>query len=175
MWITSLDGHYSIQDDSPDGRTYLSVHAYDVDSLRAMRNRVVNYAKTNDQSVYVKSGTNEGVMWRGRFWMGTITDGRSSEYPWRMSIPRDLLLNWFVLYADDLNYTNFADEATCVWAETCDQDVYERREIALGAMESSASGLWPRRTAAKGGAEAEEVQRGPDGRPVFRVLEGGEQ
>ena len=146
MWITSLDGHYSIQDDSPDGQTYLSVYAYDLDSLHSMRRRVIDYAKTNDQSVYVKSGTNEGVMWQGRFWMGAITDGRDSEYPWRMSIPRDLLLNWFVLYTDDLDYTKFMDECSDVWEKTCDQDVYERREIALGAVYSSVDELWPRRS-----------------------------
>ena len=70
MWLTTLDGMYSIVDKAVEGPDHLCVRSRDEDSLVRMRGRIIDFAKGDDESVYVKTGPNDGVMCQGKFWTG---------------------------------------------------------------------------------------------------------
>ena len=144
MWLTTVDGFFSIVNKSPDGDDYLLVRARDEQSLIDMKERIVEFARTSDESVLVKRGQEEGLMWNGRFWLGDRRSGAGTDYEWRMSIPRELLMGYFNLAVIDLSYTNFKSVAEFRWTERHGEDVGIRRAIALGEVWERIHLLWPR-------------------------------
>jgi len=151
MWLTTQDGFYSIADKSTEGSDYVCVRSHDEGSLIQMRDRIVEFARKNDRSVYVKSGTEDGLMYRGRFWIGKrehyedVPD-RGDEYEWRMSTPRDLLMAYFNLAVDNITYVRFEDRCRQTWSETSNSDIVQRRMIALEEGAYRFDVLWPKQT-----------------------------
>ena len=151
MWLTTEDGFYSIADKSTEGSDYACVRSHDEASLIRMRDRIVEFAKTNDRSVYVKTGAEDGLMYRGRFWIGKrehyedVPD-RGDEYEWRMSTPRDLLMAYFNLAVTDLTYVSFEDRCRETWRETCNSDIVQRRMITLEEVAYRFDLLWPKQS-----------------------------
>ena len=167
MWLTTLDGMYSIVDKAVEGPDYLCVRSRDEDSLIRMRSRVVDFAKTNDNSVYVKTGVNDGLMWNGKFWTGKRLHGSGTDYEWRMAIPRELLMGYFNLAVIDLSYMNFKDRCARDWAEECEPDIAQRRVLTLTEIWSTWERLWPKRSSGHPSlGESEE-------RPVLTMIRGG--
>tara|TARA_Y100001949_G_C15790212_1_gene244647 strand:- start:39 stop:566 length:528 start_codon:yes stop_codon:yes gene_type:complete len=156
MWLTTVDGYYSISDTSNEGADYVCVCSHDEGSLIKMRDRIVDFAKENDRSVYVKTGAEDGMMYRGRFWIGkrehyeNVPD-RADHYEWRMSIPRDLLTVYNNLTVVDITYANFEARCQSEWSGTCNSDIVQRRMIALEDMSHRVDLLWPKQTLAPAG------------------------
>ncbi len=155
MWLTTVDGFFSIVNKSPDGDDYLLVRARDEQSLIDMRERIVDSARTSDQSVLVKRGQEEGIMWNGRFWVGERRSGAGTDYEWRMSIPRELLMGYFNLAVIDLSYMNFKDHAADVWGERFGESSHHRL-TALSRVWAAVAEHWPRVVKHVGGASQEE-------------------
>ena len=167
MWLTTVDGFFSVVNKSPDGDDYLLVRARDEQSLIDMRARIVDSARTSDQSVLVKRGQEEGIMWNGRFWVGERRSGAGTDYEWRMSIPRELLMGYFNLAVIDLSYMNFKDRCARDWAEECEPDIAQRRVLTLTEIWSTVERLWPKRSSGHPSlGESEE-------RPVLTMIRGG--
>ena len=166
MWLTTLDGMYSIVDKTTEGPSYVCVRARDEDSLIRMRDRVVDFAKTNENSVYVKTGPEDGLMWQGRFWMGKRVHGGGSDYEWRMSIPRELLMGYFNLTVIGLSYTNFKEQCASDWALDHESDIALRRLITLTEIWSVWERLWPKRP-----SDHPSLRKK---RPVLTMIHGGE-
>jgi hypothetical protein len=144
MWLTTMDGFFSIVNKPPEGDDHLLVHSRDEQSLIDMKERIVEFVKTSDESVLVKRGQEEGIMWNGRFWLGDRRSGAGTDFEWRMSIPRELLMAYFNLAVIDLSYTNFKSVAEFHWTERHGEDVGTRRAIALGEAWERIHLLWPR-------------------------------
>jgi hypothetical protein len=116
-----------------------------------MRDRIVEFARKSDKSVYVKTGAEDGLMFHGRFWIGRrehyedVPD-RGDHYEWRMSIPRDLLMAYFNLAVMDITYDNFENQCRNKWRETCNSDIVQRRMIALEEAAYRFDLLWPKQS-----------------------------
>ena len=151
MWLTTQDGFYSIADKSTEGSDYVCVRSHDEGSLIQMRDRIVEFARKNDKSVYVKAGAEDGLMFRGRFWIGRrehyedVPD-RGDHYEWRMSIPRDLLMAYFNLAVMDITYANFEARCQSEWGSSCNSDIAQRRMLALEDMSHRVDLLWPKQS-----------------------------
>ncbi len=162
MWLTTLDGMYSIADKAVERPDHLLVRARDEVSLINMRNRVVDFAKGARESVYVKTGPTDGVMCRGHFWTGKRLHGAGTDYEWRMEIPIDLFTNWFTLVTADLRYDNFKSECEHQWSQEfrhCNPSVVEERLHTLHRMWHIWNELWPKEYVFE--------------RPALRMVEGG--
>jgi len=155
MWLTTVDGFFSIVNKSPDGDDYLLVRTRDEQSLIDMKERIVEFARTSDESVLVKRGEEEGLMWDGRFWVGDRRSGAGTDYEWRMSIPRELLMEYFNLAVIDLSYRNFKDHAADVWGERFGESSHHRL-TALSRVWAAVAEHWPRAVKHIGGASQEE-------------------
>ena len=166
MWLTTLDGMYSIVDKAIEGPDYVVVRARDEDSLKSMRDRIVDFAKTSDDSVYVKTGPEDGIMWNGKFWIGRRIQGGGTDYEWRMAIPRELLMGYFNLALIDLTYDNFKERASVDWTDLYEDDIAKRRLITLAEVWQTVERLWPKRSS------YEAVLR--KDRPVLTMIHGGE-
>ena len=151
MWLTTVDGFFSIVNKSPDGDDYLLVRTRDEQSLIDMKERIVDLARTSDQSVLVKRGQEEGIMWNGRFWLGDRRSGAGTDYEWRMSIPRELLMGYFNIAVIDLSYRNFKDHAADVWGERFGESSHHRL-TALSRVWAAVAEHWPRAVKHIGGA-----------------------
>ena len=155
MWLTTVDGFFSIVNKSPEGDDCLLVRARDEQSLIDMKERIVDSARTSDQSVLVKRGQEEGIMWNGRFWVGERRSGAGTDYEWRMSIPRELLMGYFNLAVIDLSYMNFKDHAADVWGERFGESSHHR-VAALARVWAAVAEHWPRVVKHVGGANERE-------------------
>ena len=155
MWLTTVDGFFSIVNKSPDGDDYLLVRTRDEQSLIDMKERIVDLARTSDESVLVKRGQEEGIMWNGRFWLGDRRSGAGTDYEWRMSIPRELLMGYFNIAVIDLSYRNFKDHAADVWGERFGESSHHRL-TALSRVWAAVAEHWPRVVKHVGGASQEE-------------------
>ena len=165
MWLTTPDGMYSIVNKAAEGPDYLLVRSRDEDSLINMRDRVIDFAKTNDNSVYIKTGVHDGLMWNGKFWAGRRQHGTGSDYEWRMGIPRELLMAYFNLSVIGLSYGNFKNECAAVWAEECEPDIAQRRALTLAEVWAVWERLWPKRSSEHPSLRKE--------RPTLTMLKGG--
>ena len=144
MWLTTVDGFFSIVDKSPEGDDWLLVRARDEQSLIDMKQRMVDFVKNNDVGALVKTPSDEGIMWQGRFWMGERREGAGTDYEWRMDVPRALLMGYFNLTVDDLHYSNFKSAAEFRWTERHGEHVGTMRAIAIGEVWEQIHSLWPR-------------------------------
>ena len=163
MWVTTLDGMYSIADKAANREEDVCVRTRDEASLLRLRKRVVEFAKTNETGVYVKTGPEDGVMWHGRFWTGKRKAHAGTDYEWRMDIPRNLLSSYLSLCVEDLDYSNFKNACENKWYEVCDDASARRRMMTLTQMWVAWEGLWPR------GFNSQEQQQ----RPVLTMIHGG--
>ena len=153
MWLTTVDGFFSIVNKSPDG--YLLVRTRDEQSLIDMKERIVDFARTSDESVLVKWKQEEGVMWNGRFWLGDRRSNAGTDYEWRMTIPRELLMAYFNLAVIDLSYKNFKSHAAGVWGERFGESSHHR-VAALARVWAAVAEHWPRVVKHVGGANERE-------------------
>jgi len=165
MWLTTLDGMYSIVDKAIEGPEYLCVRSRDEDSLIRMRNRIIDSAKSNDESVYVKTGPNDGVMCQGQFWTGRRLQDAGTDYEWRMSVPHELISVWMGLILAEVTYNNFKDECYNDWSERCDPSVTHKRMNALTEVWYVMDRLWPRAPSQHPSLKQK--------RPVLQMLQGG--
>ena len=160
MWMVTEDGVYSIVDKSPDGEEYLLVRARDQQSLLDMKDRLVTHVKEDTDGVYVKTGKTDGLMWHGRFWTGDATEDGGTDYEWRMSMPRALLMAYMTLVFEDIKYPNFKNHTAYVWPRHVGEDIATRRSITLEGVWEMIDKLWPRLSPWSE-------------RPILRMIQGG--
>jgi len=146
MWLFTEDGYFSVMQERTDVQDVLYIRARDEQSLCALRERLVSQVRDTSQGVYIKTGGTDGIMHRGKFWVGTIDAYTGTDYEYRMEIPRELFMAYLTLTVDGINYRNFKDRAHHVWEEAWGLPLANARSSALTEVWGTMASIWPRHT-----------------------------